>query len=126
MSKSFIRIITIVSVVFMQSVLSVLAIDNKVVTINFDEILNQFDQIIGLDYLKVVHLNDSKNMMGAHKDRHENLGHGYLGFENILKIAHHPYLQNKPIILETPYIEDKPPYKEEIEMIQSKTFINIK
>lgn len=93
---------------------------------DFDHILNQFDRIIGLEYLKVVHLNDSKNSCGAHKDRHENIGHGYIGFENICHIAHHPLLKNIPIILETPYIEDKAPYQDEIEMIRTKTFKNIK
>lgn len=93
---------------------------------NFDEILNEFDRIIGLEYLKVIHLNDSKNIKGAHKDRHENIGHGYLGFENLINIAYHPKLKDIPIILETPYINDKAPYKEEIQMIRNKKFINIK
>lgn len=93
---------------------------------NFDCILKEFDEVIGLEYLKVIHLNDSKNLCGAHKDRHENIGHGHIGFENICSIAHHPLLQNIPIILETPYIDKKAPYKEEIEMIRTKTFRNIK
>ena len=93
---------------------------------DFDKVLNDFDRIIGLEYLKVIHLNDSKNVMGAHKDRHENIGHGTLGFDNIINIAHHPKLRNIPIILETPYIDDKAPYKEEIQMIQNKEFFNIK
>lgn len=93
---------------------------------DFDKILKEFDEIIGLQHLKVIHLNDSKNIKGAHKDRHENIGYGYLGFENICNIAHHPELQNIPIILETPYINDKAPYKEEIEMIINNKFINIK
>ena len=88
--------------------------------------LNEFDEIIGLEYLKVIHLNDSKNVCGAHKDRHENLGHGHIGFDNLCKIAHHDLLKDIPIILETPYIDDKAPYKEEIKMIRNKTFINIK
>ena len=93
---------------------------------NFNEILRQFDQIIGLEYLKVIHLNDSKNQKGAHKDRHENLGHGFIGFDDLCKVAHHPLLKDLPIILETPYIEDKAPYKEEIEMILNMKFVNIK
>lgn len=93
---------------------------------NFESVLKEFDEHIGLDYLKVVHLNDSKNFCGSHKDRHENIGHGKIGFENLLKIAHHPKLQNILFILETPYIEKMPPYKEEIEMIRSNEFIKLK
>ena len=93
---------------------------------DFDQILRMFDEIIGLSYLKVVHLNDSKNICGARKDRHENLGHGAIGFEKLCQIAHHPLLENIPIILETPYIEKKPPYKEEIEMLRNQQFVNIK
>ena len=92
----------------------------------FDQILQMFDEIIGLSYLKVVHLNDSKNIRGARKDRHENLGHGAIGFEKLCHISHHPLLENIPIILETPYIEKKPPYKEEIEMLRNQQFVNIK
>lgn len=93
---------------------------------NFESVLNEFDRIIGLDYLKVVHLNDSKNILGAHKDRHENIGHGEIGFDILCSIAHHPLLKDIPIILETPYINEFPPYKEEIQMLRSKHFINIK
>lgn len=93
---------------------------------DFDSILKEFDDVIGLEYLKVVHLNDSKNICGAHKDRHENIGHGHVGFENLCNVAHHPLLKNILIILETPYIEDKAPYREEIQMIRNKQFINIK
>lgn len=93
---------------------------------DFDFILKEFDEMIGLEYLKVIHLNDSKNVCGAHKDRHENLGHGHIGFDNLCKIAHHESLKDIPIILETPYIDNKAPYKEEIEMIRNKTFRNIK
>lgn len=93
---------------------------------DFDLILKEFDEIIGLEYLKVIHLNDSKNICGAHKDRHENIGHGHIGFDNLCKIAHHDLLKDLPIILETPYINDKAPYKEEIQMIRNKTFLNIK
>lgn len=93
---------------------------------NFDEVLHQFDKTIGLEYLKVIHLNDSKNIKGAHKDRHENIGHGHIGFENICKIIHHPKLNHLPFILETPYINESAPYKEEIQMIKNQHFINIK
>lgn len=92
----------------------------------FDAILDEFDQKIGLDRLLVVHVNDSKNPMGARKDRHENLGHGYIGFETLNAIVHHPRLEMIPKILETPYIEQKAPYKEEIDMLKTQTFKNIK
>lgn len=90
---------------------------------NFDEILKEFDRIIGLDRLLVVHVNDSKNTIGAHKDRHENIGYGYLGFETLYKIVNHPLLANVPKILETPYINEKAPYKQEIEMLRSGNYI---
>lgn len=93
---------------------------------NFDGVLDEFDRVIGLDRLKVIHLNDSKNVRSAHKDRHENLGHGLIGFDNLLKIAHHPKLVNIPKILETPYINGNAPYKEEIKMIKDKKFYSIK
>lgn len=80
----------------------------------FDELMEQFDSVIGLDRLKVFHINDSKNVQGAHKDRHENLGNGYIGFETLASIVHDPRLENVVKILETPYIDDQPPYKEEI------------
>ena len=86
-------------------------------------IINEFDRVIGLDKLLVVHLNDSKNPIGAHKDRHENLGYGYIGFETLNKIAHHPKLVDVPKILETPYINEKPPYGTEISMLKSGKFI---
>lgn len=90
---------------------------------DFENVLNEFDRIIGLDRLLVIHINDSKNPLGAHKDRHENLGYGEVGFETISTIVHHPKLKSVPKILETPYINDKPPYKEEISMLRNKTFI---
>ncbi len=89
---------------------------------NFDTILKEFDQVIGLSYLKCVHVNDSKNIMGARKDRHENIGYGTIGFNNLLKVLYHDKLDNIPKILETPYINEKAPYKEEIEMISKKVF----
>ena len=88
----------------------------------FDDILDQFDSIIGLKYLHCIHINDSKNPIGAHKDRHENIGYGTLGFDNIINIIYNKRLDNIPKILETPWIGDYPPYKEEIEMIKNKTF----
>ena len=89
---------------------------------NFDNILDEFDRIVGLSYLKCIHINDSKNIKGAKKDRHENIGYGSLGFDTLIKIIYNPKLDNIPKILETPYINDKPPYKEEIAMIREKKF----
>ncbi|WP_054859274.1 deoxyribonuclease IV [Gracilibacillus sp. JCM 18860] len=95
---------------------------------DFDGVLNEFDKIIGLDRLKVVHVNDSKNEQGARKDRHQNIGFGYLGFDVLNKIVHHPQLEHLPKILETPYVgtdkkNKKPPYKFEIEMLKNGTFV---
>ncbi|WP_018931668.1 deoxyribonuclease IV [Gracilibacillus lacisalsi] len=95
---------------------------------DFDGVLNEFDKIIGLDRLKVVHINDSKNVQGAGKDRHENIGFGHIGFETIHNIVHHDQLTELPKILETPYVgEDKknkkPPYKFEIEMLKNGSFV---
>lgn len=81
---------------------------------NIDSILNELDNQIGLESLKVLHINDSKNKIGAHKDRHENIGKGYIGFDALHTIVHHPRLSSIVKILETPYIEGKAPYKEEI------------
>lgn len=83
-----------------------------------DGFLKEFDEIVGLDKLLVVHVNDSKNPRGAHKDRHENIGYGYIGFETLNKIVHHPLLNGIPKILETPYFNEKPPYKQEIKMLK--------
>lgn len=92
---------------------------------NFDQILEEFDQKVGLSYLKCIHINDSKNERNAHKDRHANLGYGEIGFENLLKIIYHGKLKNIPKILETPYVVDEnknsyPPYKFEIRNILNK------
>lgn len=89
---------------------------------DFDKLLEEFDEKIGLKYLKVIHINDSKNEMGAHKDRHENIGFGYIGFETLINIIFHDKLKGIPKILETPYVEKHAPYKEEIEMIRNKNF----
>jgi deoxyribonuclease-4 len=69
---------------------------------NIDKVLNDFDQIIGLQYLKVIHLNDSKNVRGANKDRHENIGYGTIGFNTLLKYVYDKRLMTIPKILETP------------------------
>lgn len=89
---------------------------------DFDSILSEFDKIIGLNYLKVIHINDSKNVISARKDRHENIGFGTIGFQNLIKIIYHDKLKGIPKILETPYIEKNAPYKYEIEMIRNKQF----
>ena len=88
-----------------------------------DGLLNEFDRIIGLDRLLVVHLNDSKNIRGAHKDRHENIGYGEIGFESLCRIANHPRLKDIPKILETPYINEKAPYFDEIKMLRDESFV---
>ena len=85
-------------------------------------LLNEFDKVIGLDRLLVVHVNDSKNIRGAHKDRHENLGYGEIGFEALCRIANHPRLKSIPKILETPYINEKAPYSDEIRMLRDESF----
>ncbi len=99
---------------------------------NFDQVLKEFNEIIGLKYLKCIHINDSKNPIASHKDRHENIGFGVIGFENMINIIYHEKLKNIPKILETPYITNDdnskeriyPPYKFEIQMILNKTFDN--
>jgi len=90
---------------------------------NFDDYLKSFDQAIGLDKLKCLHINDSKNSLGTHKDRHENIGFGNIGFEVLSNIIYNKQLKDIPKILETPYIDQKyPPYKLEIEMIKKELF----
>ncbi len=89
---------------------------------NFDKVLDEFDKIIGLDYIKCIHINDSKNIIGSRKDRHENIGYGTIGFDNMINIIYNDKLKDVPKILETPYINDLPPYKEEIESILNKKF----
>ena len=97
---------------------------------NFDKILDEFDEIIGLEKIACVHINDSKNALGSHKDRHENLGFGTIGFNNLLNVIYHEKLKNVPKILETPYVSKEddskekifPPYKFEIKMIRDKKF----
>ena len=96
---------------------------------NFDELLEKFGKIIGINKIKCIHINDSKNEKGTHKDRHENIGFGKLGFQNIINIIYNEKLKEVPKILETPYIsmnggKDRtyPPYKFEIEMIKNKKF----
>jgi deoxyribonuclease IV len=84
---------------------------------NLDRVLDEFDRIIGLGRLKAVHLNDSKNDLGSHKDRHERIGKGHIGADALRKLVQHPCLQGLPFILETP--NDAYGYAEEIAMIRS-------
>ena len=91
----------------------------------FDSYLDDFDKVIGIDKIKCIHINDSKNIIGSHKDRHENIGFGTIGFNNLINVVYNPRLDNIPKILETPYVGDNkeyPPYKFEIEMIKNKEF----
>lgn len=90
---------------------------------NFDAFLEKFDSIIGIDKIHCVHVNDSKNENGAHKDRHENFGFGKIGFDTLINIIYNERLENVPKILETPYVDKiHAPYKYEIEMIRAKKF----
>ncbi len=92
----------------------------------FDEYLDEFDKKIGLSYVKCIHINDSKNPLESHKDRHENIGYGTIGFDNLIKVIYNKRLEDIPKILETPYVNEKAPYREEIENIRGKTFKDFK
>jgi apurinic endonuclease (APN1) len=83
---------------------------------NLDGVINEFDQVIGLDKLYAVHFNDSKNECGSHKDRHERVGYGQIGLEAMKRVALHPALAGKPFILETP--NDDEGYIREIAMFK--------
>ncbi len=94
---------------------------------DFEGVLTEFDKIVGLDRIQVIHVNDSKNERGASKDRHENIGFGHIGFDPLNYIVHLDTFKDIPKILETPYVgEDKKnkksPYKQEIAMLKSKEF----
>ena len=91
---------------------------------NFDVFLDEFNDIIGIEKIGCIHINDSKNTLSSNKDRHENIGYGMIGFENLLNIIYNERLNNIPKILETPYVKDRlyPPYKFEIEEIKNKKF----
>ena len=90
---------------------------------DFDSFLNKFDEVIGIENIGCVHVNDSKNDLGSHKDRHENIGFGKIGFDTLMGVIYNKRLENIPKILETPYVDrEYPPYKFEIEMIKSKKF----
>ena len=97
---------------------------------NFDKLLEEFDNKIGIKYIGCIHVNDSKNILGSHKDRHENIGLGTIGFNNLLNVIYNDKLKDIPKILETPYVtkddnskeKEYPPYKYEIEMIRNKEY----
>lgn len=90
---------------------------------NFDDYLDSFDKLIGINKIGCIHVNDSKNDISSHKDRHENIGFGTIGFDTLINIIYNKRLENIPKILETPYVDKKyPPYKHEIEMIRKKEF----
>lgn len=104
--------------------------DSGISLTNFNTYLDNLDKFIGLKYLKCIHINDSKNPIGSHKDRHENIGFGSIGFDTLINIIYNDRLKNIPKILETPYISREenekekiyPPYKYEISMIRAKKF----
>ena len=96
---------------------------------DFDGVIEKFDKIIGKDQIAAFHINDSKNVFGAGKDRHANLGDGEIGFDALCNIVHHPDFMHVPKILETPWLpaEDGtknsfPPYKEEIAKLRAKCY----
>ena len=93
---------------------------------DFDKYLDEFDKKIGLSLIKCIHINDSKNVLGSHKDRHENIGYGTIGFDNLIKVIYNERLGDIPRILETPYVNDIAPYKYEIENIRKKEFNDFK
>lgn len=88
----------------------------------FDTLLDTFDEIVGLDRLVCIHVNDSKNPQGAHKDRHANIGFGEIGFKSLHAIVHNERLKDVVKILETPYVEGHAPYKYEIAMLKQGIF----
>ncbi len=95
----------------------------------FDKFLDEFDSKIGLNKVKCIHINDSYNSVGSHKDRHANLGYGTIGFDKLINVIYNKRLDNIPKILETPWINRNEkntyaPYKIEIEMIRNKKFID--
>ena len=81
---------------------------------DYTNVKKLLDEVIGIEHIKVIHLNDSKNPLASHKDRHANLGEGYIGFDALYRICHDPDFAKIPKILETPYIDGVAPYKDEI------------
>lgn len=93
---------------------------------DYEGVMKKFDEVIGLDQIAVFHINDSKNPLGARKDRHENIGQGNIGFDTLFKVVSDERFRNIPKILETPYIKDEedpkksyPPYREEIARLRN-------
>ena len=96
---------------------------------HFDEYLDELDKNIGLNYVKCIHINDSMNQVSSHKDRHQNIGYGTIGFELLNKIVHNKRLESIPKILETPWVnrnkeDEYPPYKYEIDNFRKEKFID--
>lgn len=103
--------------------------DSGIDIANIEEFLDEFDKKIGINKIKCIHINDSYNVVGSHKDRHANIGYGTIGFEKLLNVIYNSRLDNIPKILETPWINRNEkntyaPYKYEIEMIRNKKFID--
>lgn len=93
----------------------------------FNDFLDEFDNSIGISKIKCIHINDSLNTIGSHKDRHANIGYGTIGFNNLINVIYNTRINNIPFILETPYINRNSnnsyaPYKYEIESIRKKEF----
>lgn len=93
---------------------------------DFDGVLDKLEHLIGIERVAVLHINDSKNPCGSGKDRHANIGKGYIGFDALHRIVHHPSFADIPKILETPYLtaakpgaKPMPPYKEEIALLRN-------
>lgn len=84
---------------------------------NLDSVIEEFDRVIGLERLKAVHLNDSLNPLGAHKDRHAKIGEGHIGLDALINVINNPHLKNLPFILETP--NDLNGYAKEIEILRA-------
>ena len=87
---------------------------------DYENVKKLLDEVVGIERVKVIHLNDSKNPLASHKDRHANLGEGYLGFETLHRVCHDEDFALIPKILETPYIDGMPPYKEEIARLRGE------
>lgn len=96
----------------------------------FDEYIDEFSKNLSISYIGCIHVNDSKNPIGSHKDRHDNIGRGYIGFDTLLNIIYDERFANVPKILETPYVGNSddakeklyPPYKHELIMIKNKKY----
>jgi deoxyribonuclease IV len=89
---------------------------------DYEGVMRHFDEVVGLERISVIHVNDSKNVRGAAKDRHENIGFGHIGFDALMGVIYDSRFESVPKILETPYIEGHAPYGHEIAMIISRTF----